>query len=107
MREFLTSNSDADAIRLLTASSSRFVIALEGEDDRRLVNGLINSTILLYVGSTGKTGLLTAAQHAERTGVTHVTFVIDRDYDDFSKNGHTYPKNVVCRILISLFGLSK
>ena len=96
MREFLTSNSDADAIRLLTASSSRFVIALEGEDDRRLVNGLINSTILLYVGSTGKTGLLTAAQHAERTGVTHVTFVIDRDYDDFSKNGHTYPKNVVC-----------
>lgn len=95
MKEFLTSNSDADAIRLLTASSSRFVIALEGEDDRKLVNGLINSSILLYVASTGKAGLLTAAQHAERTGVSHVTFVVDRDYDDFSKNRPTYSQNVV------------
>lgn len=95
MREFLTPASDADAMRLLTTTSPNLVIALEGEDDEKLLHGNINSEITLFVSSAGKPGLLKAAFDAQTEGIKHAIFVADRDFDDFSEPPLSYPHNVV------------
>ena len=95
MREFLTPASDVDAMRLLTTTSPNLVIALEGEDDEKLLHGKINPEITLYISSAGKLGLLKAAFDAQTEGIKHAIFVADRDFDDFSETALSYPHNVV------------
>lgn len=95
MREFLTPDSDVDAMRLLTTTSPNLVIVLEGEDDEKLLHDNINSEINLYVSSAGKSGLLKAAFDAQTEGIDNAIFVADRDFDDFSETTLSYPHNVV------------
>lgn len=95
MRDLLSERSDLDLLQMLVGNSQELAIMLEGPDDLCLLSNVVNSHIHLLVSSSGKRGVLRAAESAIVHGISRALFVVDRDYDDFLPESPTYPSNVV------------
>ena len=80
---------------MLVGNSQELAIVLEGPDDLYLLKNVVDSDIHLLVSSSGKRGVLQAAELAIAHGLTRALFVVDRDYDDFLPETPTYPSNVI------------
>ena len=80
---------------MLVGNSEELAIMLEGPDDLCLLSNVVDSGIHLLVSSSGKRGVLRAAEMAIVHGLSRALFIVDRDYDDFLPESPTYPSNVV------------
>ncbi len=95
MKDLLSERSDVDVIRMLVGKSKRLAIMVEGPDDLFLLNNVVDSEIHLVASSSGKNGVLRAAELAYDQGLSRALFIVDRDYDDFLIKVPTYPLNVI------------
>lgn len=78
-------------------------LMVEGPDDVLVIEGHKRETLRVLVGSGGKQEVVRAARAAESTGVRDVTFLVDRDFDDYLPSGERLPSTLLSSDTHDLF----
>lgn len=95
MKEAINPNTLFNTIAMARQGTSALILVAEGDDDSFLLSWHRNPDDLILIEGGGREVALGAADLVHNRTLGGVRFLIDSDYDRFTKSQATYPPNVI------------